>query len=200
VKKQASSENAGRPNSGLLNAIRIVNELLASGELKPDSRGFVRYKAYRFKVSASATGSRYRDTGTEIAPAKKIKRKHKKAASLSQPKKKLANRRVVAYAVEGKLVSVDNAPSHARAKKHKGSSMSVLSGSGWNDTKNAIRCRLIVKKVDGTISAQERRELAKLTSELRKHRDQVAPVDADIDFSKLPPELRERLNAALRLQ
>lgn len=46
----------------------------------------------------------------------------------------------------------------------------------WNETKNARRCELIDKDIQGTISGAERRELELLTRELRAYRDRVAPL------------------------
>ncbi len=46
----------------------------------------------------------------------------------------------------------------------------------WNESKNARRCELIDKDIQGTIDETERRELELLTREMRVHRRRVAPI------------------------
>lgn len=46
----------------------------------------------------------------------------------------------------------------------------------WTEVKNARRCELIDKDIQGTISDAERSELDLLTRALRLHRRQVAPI------------------------
>jgi hypothetical protein len=51
-------------------------------------------------------------------------------------------------------------------------------GTGeWNDEKNARRCDLIDRQIEGTIGPVELRELDALQSQLRRHLDEVAPFD-----------------------
>ncbi len=45
----------------------------------------------------------------------------------------------------------------------------------WNETRNARRCDLIDKEIDGTLAAAERIELELLQRQAVAHRDQVAP-------------------------
>jgi hypothetical protein len=47
----------------------------------------------------------------------------------------------------------------------------------WSDQKNARRCELIDKQIEGTIESAERRELDDLQSQLRRHLDEEAPFD-----------------------
>jgi hypothetical protein len=47
----------------------------------------------------------------------------------------------------------------------------------WDDEKNARRCDLIDRQIEGTIAPAERRELDDLQSQLRRHLDEVAPFD-----------------------
>jgi len=46
----------------------------------------------------------------------------------------------------------------------------------WDEAKNARRCELIDREIQGTIGGSERRELEVLTRELRVYRRQIAPV------------------------
>jgi len=51
------------------------------------------------------------------------------------------------------------------------------SGDGeWTDAKNARRCALVDKKIDGTLSTDEVRELADLQQQMLRYRDRVAPL------------------------
>jgi len=47
----------------------------------------------------------------------------------------------------------------------------------WSDEKNARRCDLIDKQIEGTIGPAELRELEDLQAQLRRHLDEVAPFD-----------------------
>jgi hypothetical protein len=48
--------------------------------------------------------------------------------------------------------------------------------SAWSETKNARRCALIDKEIDGTLSAREAVELHLLQRQMLAHRRKVAPV------------------------
>ena len=48
--------------------------------------------------------------------------------------------------------------------------------SAWNEAKNAWRCALIDKEIDGTLSAREAVELHLLQREMLAHRRKVAPL------------------------
>ncbi len=62
-------------------------------------------------------------------------------------------------------------------------------GSGkWTEEKNARRCALIDKEIDGKLSAGEARELAELQAEMLRHRHRVAPLPLD-DARRLHQEL-----------
>jgi hypothetical protein len=50
------------------------------------------------------------------------------------------------------------------------------SSGPWNEAKNARRCELIDKEIQGMIGETERRELELLTREMRVHRRRVAPI------------------------
>jgi len=45
----------------------------------------------------------------------------------------------------------------------------------WNETRNARRCALIDKEIDGTLTAAERVELELLQKQAVAYRDRVAP-------------------------
>jgi hypothetical protein len=47
----------------------------------------------------------------------------------------------------------------------------------WSDEKNARRCDLIDRQIEGTIAPEELRELDDLQAQLRRHLDEVAPLD-----------------------
>lgn len=47
----------------------------------------------------------------------------------------------------------------------------------WNDEKNARRCELIDRQIEGTLAPAELRELDDLQSQLRRYLDEVAPFD-----------------------
>jgi hypothetical protein len=47
----------------------------------------------------------------------------------------------------------------------------------WTDDKNARRCDLIDRQIEGTITPGELRELDELQSQMRRHLDEVAPLD-----------------------
>ena len=46
----------------------------------------------------------------------------------------------------------------------------------WSEAKNARRCALMDKEIDGTLSAREARELHLLQREMLAHRRKVAPL------------------------
>ena len=46
----------------------------------------------------------------------------------------------------------------------------------WTDSKNARRCLLVDRDIDGTLTAAERRELKALQAELSRYRQLVAPL------------------------
>ena len=46
----------------------------------------------------------------------------------------------------------------------------------WTDLKNARRCLLVDREIDGTLTAAERRELKALQAELSRYRQLVAPL------------------------
>jgi hypothetical protein len=46
----------------------------------------------------------------------------------------------------------------------------------WTDAKNARRCFLVDREIDGTLTPEEARELAVLQCALRRHVDKVAPL------------------------
>ncbi len=48
--------------------------------------------------------------------------------------------------------------------------------SEWNETRNARRCALIDKEIDGTLTAAERVELELLQKQALAYRDRIAPV------------------------
>jgi hypothetical protein len=49
----------------------------------------------------------------------------------------------------------------------------------WTEEQNARRCQLIEKQVDGTLTADEARELDRLQQEMRRHVDHIAPLPFD---------------------
>ena len=49
----------------------------------------------------------------------------------------------------------------------------------WTEEKNTRRCQLIDRKVQDEITAEEDEELAQLQQALRRHLDQVAPLNLD---------------------
>jgi hypothetical protein len=62
------------------------------------------------------------------------------------------------------------------------------SAEPWTEEKNARRCALIDREIDGTLTAVESQELEHLQQEMLRFRRQVAP---------LPLEATRRLHAAL---
>jgi len=52
----------------------------------------------------------------------------------------------------------------------------LAANGGWDETKNARRCDLIDKDIQGAIDDAERLELELLTRALRLHRRQIAPL------------------------
>jgi hypothetical protein len=61
-------------------------------------------------------------------------------------------------------------------------SQSAVSGSRqesgpWTDERNARRCDLIDRQIEGTLTAVELQELDELQAQLRRHLDQNAPFD-----------------------
>ena len=65
----------------------------------------------------------------------------------------------------------------------------------WNEAKNARRCELIDKGIQGTINRAEQRELELLTRELRAYRDRVAPLPIE-GAKKLHQQLFEKKTPA----
>jgi hypothetical protein len=49
----------------------------------------------------------------------------------------------------------------------------------WTDAKNARRCALVDKKIDGNLSAVEAFELTDLQQQMLRYRDRVAPLPLD---------------------
>ncbi len=60
--------------------------------------------------------------------------------------------------------------------------------SGWSEAKNARRCALIDKEIDGTLSAGEAVELHVLQREMLAHRRKIAPLPL-AEVRKLREEL-----------
>lgn len=60
----------------------------------------------------------------------------------------------------------------------------------WTPERNARRCALIDKQFDGGLTIEETEELAALTSAMRKHVNEVAPVPLE-ETRKLYRELLE---------
>jgi hypothetical protein len=54
--------------------------------------------------------------------------------------------------------------------------MSLEEPSAWSEAKNARRCALIDKEIDGTLPAREAVELHSLQREMLAHRRKVAPL------------------------
>ncbi len=52
----------------------------------------------------------------------------------------------------------------------------VETNGAWSEAKNARRCALIDKEIDGTLSAGEALELHRLQREMLAHRRKVAPL------------------------
>jgi hypothetical protein len=52
-------------------------------------------------------------------------------------------------------------------------------GTSWTDQKNARRCELIDKDIQGTISDAERQELESLTQEMRAYRRRLGAIPLD---------------------
>ena len=46
----------------------------------------------------------------------------------------------------------------------------------WTESKNARRCLLVDREINGTLTAAERKELKALQSELSRYRQSVAPL------------------------
>lgn len=46
----------------------------------------------------------------------------------------------------------------------------------WTEAKNQRRCQLVDKKIDGTISVEEKAELAHLQAEMLAYRRKVTPL------------------------
>ena len=58
------------------------------------------------------------------------------------------------------------------------SDLPALNGP-WDEVKNARRCELIDKEIQGIIGETEKRELDVLTREMRIHRRRVAPIPTE---------------------
>lgn len=67
----------------------------------------------------------------------------------------------------------------------------------WTDAKNARRCDLIDKDIDGRLTPAEARELQSLQKQMLRHVDRVAPLPLD-DARRLHQELLMKAQAALK--
>jgi hypothetical protein len=65
----------------------------------------------------------------------------------------------------------------------------------WTKAKNARRCFLIDREIDGTLMAEEARELEVLQRQMLRHRDRVAPLPLDAT-RRLYEELLAKAEAA----
>lgn len=61
-------------------------------------------------------------------------------------------------------------------------------GTAWNDQKNARRCELVDREIEGTLLADEAAELAVLQQQLLAERRRLAPVPLN-DLRRLHQEL-----------
>lgn len=61
----------------------------------------------------------------------------------------------------------------------------------WTDRKNARRCELIDKRIQGTITDAELLELERLQQQMREYVDKLAPLDLD-NARRLHKELLEK--------
>jgi hypothetical protein len=61
----------------------------------------------------------------------------------------------------------------------------------WTEEKNARRCELIDREIDGTLTAPESVELKRLQAEMLRYRQRVAPLPLE-DARKLHQELLAR--------
>ena len=68
-------------------------------------------------------------------------------------------------------------------------------GSAWTEEKNARRCLLIDREIDGTLTPAEAVELNRLQREMLEHRRRVAPLPLD-DARKLHQELLAKAQRA----
>jgi hypothetical protein len=66
-----------------------------------------------------------------------------------------------------------------------------VSDGEWDEARNARRCELIDKDIQGRISREERRELESLTRQFRAYRQRVAPVPLE-GARKLHQQLLEK--------
>ncbi|WP_089937295.1 restriction endonuclease [Candidatus Entotheonella palauensis] len=82
---------------------------------------------------------------------------------------------------------------HEHRQSHMGPSAQPIGPvvTEWNDAKNARRCQLIDKDIQGTIDDPEKHELNALTAELRTHRRRLAPRPFD-KLKKLHQELLQK--------
>lgn len=65
------------------------------------------------------------------------------------------------------------------------------SAGDWTEAKNARRCLLIDREIDGLLTPEEAAELAQLQQEMLRHRRRVAPLPLQ-DARQLHQELLER--------
>ena len=65
----------------------------------------------------------------------------------------------------------------------------------WNDVKNARRCDLIDKEIEGSLSDSERQELASLQHQAIAYRDRVAPLPIEGARKKYNELLRKQREA-----
>jgi hypothetical protein len=67
----------------------------------------------------------------------------------------------------------------------------------WTEAKNARRCELIDREIEGLLTADEASELTRLQQEMLRHRRRVAPLPLD-DARRLHQQLLEQARAAPR--
>lgn len=69
-----------------------------------------------------------------------------------------------------------------------GPSQPTYPGGDWTDEKNARRCELIDRKIEGSLGSKEKVELEYLQEEMLRHRRKVAPLPL-ADLRELHQEL-----------
>jgi hypothetical protein len=65
----------------------------------------------------------------------------------------------------------------------------------WTEDKNARRCFLIDREIDGTLTPEEAGELEALQRQMRQHLDRVAPLPLE-ETRRLYNELAAKVEAA----
>ena len=68
-------------------------------------------------------------------------------------------------------------------------------GTAWNDLKNARRCELVDREIEGTLLPDEAAELAKLQQQMLAERRRLAPVPLN-DLRRLHQELLAKAQLA----